>query len=246
MTGRPLPGGFRLERLWTVASTNDVARSRGEAGEPEGLVVTAVEQTAGRGRYGRNWTSPAGNLYLSLLLRPNVPLADTGSVSLILALAMAEAIEDATEGRLQPRVKWPNDLLLDRAKIAGILLEGDPRFLVAGIGVNLKFSPEGAPYPVGSLAAAGEEGVTPDFLLAAFLERLRPRYDRWRDSGFSGQRTEWLARAAGIGEPAVLRLGTEERRGTLADVGEDGSILLANAMGCMERFTAGELFFGDA
>jgi biotin-[acetyl-CoA-carboxylase] ligase BirA-like protein len=135
--------GFRLLDLATVGSTNDVARNLAEAGEPAGLFVRAERQTAGRGRHGRSWQSPPGNLYASLLLRPTRPPAEVASLSLVAALALAEAIERVSNGRIAPRLKWPNDLQVKAAKLAGILLEmsadgrGGCAWLIMGIGVNL-------------------------------------------------------------------------------------------------------------
>jgi len=240
---------FTIVRLDRVGSTNDVARDLAEKGAEDGTLVVAAEQTSGRGRHGRSWHSPRGNFYGSLILRPARPLADSASLSLVIALAALRAVERLARRPLDLLVKWPNDLLLRGGKLAGILLEGAAdkagwaAWLVAGLGVNLRSYPESAAHPGTSLAEEGVEGATPDAFLDAYLAELELLLPVWRQGGFAPLRDAWLARAAGLGQPVQLRLGDSVRRGRLADLAPDGSILLENPMGCLEKFTAGELFF---
>jgi BirA family biotin operon repressor/biotin-[acetyl-CoA-carboxylase] ligase len=252
VTGADLGHGFRLLELATVASTNDVARRLADAGEPAGLIVRAERQTAGRGRHGRTWQSPPGNLYASLLLRPTRPMVEVASLSLIFALALAEAVEDLSGGRLAPRLKWPNDVLIDGAKLAGILLESvaDPRrdlaALIVGLGVNVEWAPTGdLPYPATSLASLGL-AVTPRRVLAALVAPLRARLDRWETAGFATQREDWLARAAGRGGPVEARIGERVVRGTLVDLEPGGALCVERADGTRETLSAGELVIGGA
>lgn len=238
---------FRVERRDKVASTNDLARAAAERGEPEGLLVIAREQTAGRGRQGRSWSSPPGNFYGSLLLRPRRPLAEVATLSLVAALAVAEAVEHLAGGRLRAGVKWPNDVLVGRAKLAGILPEaivsGDGRCtaLVLGIGVNLAHHPEGLGRPTTSVAALGLPPANPEELLAALEPVLAERYARWQEGGFAALRAAWLARAVGLGERVRLEAGGRVHEGRLLEVGEDGGILVETESGQRRRFTAGEL-----
>lgn len=248
-----LPGGFRVLRLGAVASTNDVARGLAEAGEPAGLVVVAERQTAGRGRHGRGWESPPGNLHASLLLRPAKPLREVASLSLVVALLLAETVEALAGGRVRPRVKWPNDVLVDGAKLAGILLEGAAdgegacRWLVVGIGVNVRTSPGGRlGHPTTDLVRCGLEDAGPEALLAALAPRLREGLDAWAAEGFAPFRERWLARAFGLGEPIELRAGSGVERGTLAGVDGDGAVLLRRPTGELDRFAAGELVLAGA
>jgi BirA family biotin operon repressor/biotin-[acetyl-CoA-carboxylase] ligase len=243
-----LPHGFRCLQLGSVPSTNDVARGLADTGEAAGLFVLADEQTAGRGRHGRAWQSPPGNLYASLILRPGRATAEAASLSLVVALALAEAVEVLSAGRVGPRLKWPNDVQVDGAKIAGILLEaaagggGRPLWLVVGIGVNVLWSPGPAvPYPTTDLAAQGLAGIGPRDLLAALTAPLRRHLDRWEAEGFAPLRAPWLARAAGLGAAAQLRLGDEVVRGRLVDVDETGALRLEDSSGAVHRFTAGEV-----
>lgn len=248
MRGEPAPAGFRLERHEALDSTNDRLRDYALEGEPEGLVVVAGEQLRGRGRHGRSWRSPRGNLYASLLLRPAVPLAQAATLSLVTGLSVVGALTARLGPEAGFRVKWPNDILLNGAKLGGILLDGadDGRggcaWLVIGLGVNLASAPADTPYPAISLAPMGL-AMTPDAFLEAWLPVFRACLERWSRGGFACLRAEWLERAAGLGSAVVLRVGDDVRRGTFAGLDEDGALLLDDGAGQSRRFTAGELFF---
>jgi BirA family transcriptional regulator, biotin operon repressor / biotin---[acetyl-CoA-carboxylase] ligase len=249
VTGSELPRGFRLLELGAVTSTNDVARRLADEGEPAGLFVVADRQTAGRGREGRAWRSPPGNLYASLLLRPSRPLAEAANLSLVAGLALAEAVGTLSGGSVEPRVKWPNDVQVDGAKLAGILLEGasDGRggclWLVVGIGVNVVSAPDGAAaaYPTTHLVACGLADATPRSLLLALAGTLRSHLDRWEAHGFAAAREAWLERAAAVGAAVELRLGDRLVQGRMADVDEGGALRLRLESGAVERFAAGEV-----
>ncbi len=251
MIGAELGHGFRLLELGAVTSTNDVARELADAGEPSGLFVRAERQTRGRGRLGRSWQSPAGNLYTTLLLRPRRPLAEIATLSLVTALALAEAVGTLSDGRARPRLKWPNDLLLDGAKVAGILLEatadgrGGCLWLLIGIGVNIAASPGAAvPYPTTHLQRAGLPELTPRQLLPALAAQLGQRLDDWERAGFAALRQGWLDRAAGLGSAAEVKLGDRVVRGRLRDVDAGGALHLELPDGSVERFAAGEIVLG--
>ena len=248
-TGEPAAHGFRVLYRARLGSTNDLARQL--------ALRLAGEQTGGRGRHGRGWHSPPGNFYGSLILRPKGSLVAAASLSLVVALAALEAIEALSAHRpaahpLELRVKWPNDVVLAGAKVAGILLEGSAgaagaeagcAWVVAGLGVNLARHPAIPGYPSTALAEHGLE-VTPERFLEVYLERLGRRLPAWRREGFAGLRAAWLARAQGLGGEVGLRLGEAVRRGRFLGLETDGSIVIETAPGRPERFTAGELFFG--
>lgn len=239
---------FTIVRRQRVGSTNEVAAELARAGAPAGTLVVAREQTAGRGRHGRPWHSPPGNLYCSLLLRPERPLAECASLSLVIALAALRGVERCATRDLDLALKWPNDLLLRGAKLAGILLEGvadvqgQAPWVVAGLGVNVANCPAGLPYPATSLAEEGFE-VGIDRVLDTYLQELDPLLETWEAEGFAPLRGAWLARAAGLGAVVRLKVGDQLHSGRLADLHDDGSILLESPAGCLTRFTAGELFF---
>jgi BirA family biotin operon repressor/biotin-[acetyl-CoA-carboxylase] ligase len=209
-------------------------------------VVWAREQEAGRGRRGRGWASPAGNLHCSVVLRPAVPGARVGELTFLVASAMADAV--ARFG-VEPAVKWPNDLLVGGAKLAGILLEAEhdagAATVVAGTGVNVAHHPPPERYPVTSLAAQGARGATVEALLSAYLESLGAALDRWTADGFAPIRRAWLARAAGLGGPIRVRLPREEIDGVFGGLDEDGTLLLTLPGGAVRRVRSGEVFFSE-
>jgi BirA family transcriptional regulator, biotin operon repressor / biotin---[acetyl-CoA-carboxylase] ligase len=246
-----LPDGFVLCALDSVASTNDEARRRAEAGAFGGLVITAREQTEGRGRYGRSWASPPGNLYASVLLRPDCPMAATAQLSLVAGLALAGALETLGPPGLDLKLKWPNDVLIGGAKAAGLLLEGAARsdgraaWVIVGSGVNIASCPDGTPYPATSLREVGFAEVAPLAVLRAYLFALAEWLERWRDAGFEPVRKAWLERCMGLGGEIRLRLEREELSGRFVDLSETGALLLEQAGGRRRKIAAGDVFYLD-
>jgi BirA family biotin operon repressor/biotin-[acetyl-CoA-carboxylase] ligase len=245
MTGR-WPPGWIVEAHERVGSTNDVARARAREGAPDRTIVWAREQEAGRGRRGRGWASPAGNLYCSAVLRPPVPGARVGELTFLVATAMADAV---SRFGVEPAVKWPNDVLVGGAKLAGILLEAEhdagTATVVAGTGVNVAHHPEPEAYPVTSLIAAGAHDATVEGLLSAYLESLGEWLDRWAARGFAPVRRAWLARAAGLGAPIRVRLPREEIAGVFGGLDDDGTLLLTLPGGAVRPVRSGEVFFSE-
>ncbi|MGH7014290.1 MAG: biotin--[acetyl-CoA-carboxylase] ligase [Stellaceae bacterium] len=241
-----LPPFFRLVASDTLVSTNDEARRLARAGASEGTLITARSQTAGRGRQGRIWVSQTGNLHASLVLRPDAPMARAAQLGFAAALAVADAIQ-AFAPKEAVALKWPNDVLLDRRKVAGILLEsegdatGRVAFVVAGIGVNLAAHPAATEFPATSLKAATGATPTPEALLAALAPALLLWYERWRDAGFAALRRAWLERATGIGQALRARLPGETVEGHFAGLDDDGMLLL-DLPGGRRRIAAGEVF----
>ncbi|MBX6426153.1 MAG: biotin--[acetyl-CoA-carboxylase] ligase [Variibacter sp.] len=238
--------GFRLIAHDTVGSTNTEALALARGGLREAAWVTARRQTAGRGRRGRSWESPAGNLYASLLLIDPCGPELAPQVSFVAALALRDALREAAPvlcARLA--FKWPNDLLLDGRKVAGILIEGerlaDGTFaIVVGIGVNCACHPERADFPATSLAQAGAE-VAPDALLAALAPSVAARLAEWRrGDGFSAIRSQWLEDAWRMGETIRLRT-PEEVEGRFAGIDGEGRLLLETADGGLRPIAAGDL-----
>jgi BirA family biotin operon repressor/biotin-[acetyl-CoA-carboxylase] ligase len=242
-----LPDGFRLHRYETLGSTNDDARRLARAGAPEGTLVWSLAQSAGKGRRGRPWMSPPGNLYLSLIQRPAGPPAQAAQLGFVAAIALGDALDRLTGPVLRLRYKWPNDLLIAGRKIAGILLEsetgaaGSPDFVVIGIGVNLVSAPRDVEFPATSLAEAGCVGVTPPRLLEAFAHCFAGWAGRWREEGFAPVRAAWLKRASGLGEGIRVRLERQTLDGRFLDLDHDGALLLDAAEG-RRRIAAGEVF----
>lgn len=242
-----LPAFFRPVYLDSVTSTNDGMKQEARAGAPEGSLIVAREQSTGRGRGGRQWASPPGNLYISLLLRPKGDAGTVAQISFLAAIALAEALVQVAP-HLEPRLKWPNDVLIGSAKISGILLEssalsgGGVDWLVLGMGVNVAHHPEDAGQAATSLHALGVLDCTAFSLLSALAPALLRWLDLWRETGFAPLRQAWLARAAGLGGPVRARLPKEEFTGIFRDLDSDGSLVVELPGGALRHVTAGEVF----
>lgn len=248
MTAPPLlPSFYHLRALAQVDSTNDEAKRRAAEGAPEGTLIWAREQTAGRGRRGRGFVSPPGNLYFSVVLRPERSAVAAAQLGFAAAIAIGEAALLHLPPGVKLAYKWPNDVLLDGRKTSGILLEsqaaadGRLAWLILGIGINLVSFPEGTEYPATSLAAAGAGTVLPETMLEGVAGNLHLWYERWRDHGFSALREAWLKRVHGFGEAIRVRLSHEEMTGRFAGLDEDG-VLLLDVAGERRRITAGDVF----
>ena len=238
-----IPSTFRLEVHASLPSTSDLLLRRAQAGEPEGLAILARRQTAGRGTAARRWESPEGNLYLSLLLRPAGPIREAPQWALLAAVALAETLVPLLPDPGALRLKWPNDALLDGAKLAGILAEaaadgqGGIAWLVLGIGVNLAHAPA---LPDRPTAALPPPAPAPEAFAAALLEAI----GRWRDiharDGLAPIRTAWAGFGPAPGAPLTVRQGEGMLTGRFAGLGEDGSLLLATEAG-IRRIIAGEV-----
>lgn len=236
----------------TVDSTNRLAAELARGGAAEGTTVVAEQQTAGRGRLGRTWVSPASvNLYASIVLRPRIPPLEVPRLTLVAGLAVAEAIRDS--GPFEPRIKWPNDVLLDGRKVAGILTELEAeadrvRFVIVGIGVNLNatradFPPE-LRTKATSLALASGAPVDRAAFTGRLLTRLDAAYAAFLDGGFAAlrHRYEELHGLVGL---AVTIDGTPPLAGTVRGV-DDGGALLVETAGGIERVVSGEVTLRNA
>jgi len=239
--------GVRLIAHDTLGSTNAEALARGRAGERGPLWITAARQTTGRGRRGNAWVSEPGNLYASLLLSDVAPAAHLPELCFVVALALRDAVMDvAPSSASQLQLKWPNDLLLDGAKLAGILIEaesvGPVTAIAAGIGVNCAHHPDALAYPATSLAACGA-AVMPGELLHALSGTMVARLAQWhRGAGFAAIRGEWLSHAAGIGGDIQVRLTDRELTGTFETLDPAGRLLLRLPGGALKAITVGEVF----
>lgn len=236
------PAGYGLKAYDELDSTNAEARRLAGSGENGPLWITAARQTAGRGRRGRSWESGQGNLAATLLIRPARPLAQWAQLSFAAAIAAADMA-----ARLVPNariaVKWPNDILADGRKLAGILLETAGPALAIGIGVNLAGYPEDTEFPAISLAALGARPPPPEDALALLAAGFAEWYEVWRMDGFAPIRDAWLARAAGLGQRIRARLPDKERMGVFEGIDADGALLL-NEAGRTTAIAAGDVFFG--
>lgn len=245
------PAGYGRHVLAEVDSTNAEA-ARLAAGLTGPVWIMARRQTAARGRRGRVWISPEGNFAASLLMRPMGDPAQVALRSFTAALALADALATLCGPRADISLKWPNDVLLNGAKVAGILLESTGQgasvsHLVIGIGVNLTQAPSpemleaGAMAPTSVQAATGLV-VTPDEV----LDYLAPAFARHEAQlvtyGFAPIRTAWLARAARLGQVITARTMTETIEGRFDTLAEDGSLVLVTDKG-RRAIPAADVFF---
>lgn len=245
------PDGVARHLLAEVDSTNSEAqRLAPHLTQPTWIM--AGRQTAARGRRGRAWISPEGNFAATLVMRPQGDPAQAALRSFVAALALADALALVTGPGAVISLKWPNDVLLNGGKVAGILLEsaGQGRavnHLVIGIGVNLVAAPPrdlvepGATPPVSILGETGAR-IAPD----EFLTLLAAAFARWEAQfttyGFAPIRSAWLARAARLGQPITARTVTETIAGTFDTIGEDGALILLTAQG-RRAIPAADVYF---
>jgi BirA family biotin operon repressor/biotin-[acetyl-CoA-carboxylase] ligase len=239
------PAGYRLSRHAELDSTSSEARRLAEQGEQGPLWITAERQTAGRGRRGRAWETLSGNLAATLLLRPDAPANTIGQLSFAAALSVADTAAHFAPGAAVT-VKWPNDVLAEGRKLAGILLEsgqdGAGIWLTVGIGINLAAAPQGTEFPATAIADLGVAPPPPDAALTLLAARFAHWYDGWMSGGFETLRTAWLARAGGLGLPIQARLPHETRHGVFEGIDNNGALLL-NEQGRISTISAGEVFF---
>jgi len=241
---------FRHEALAEVGSTNTECLERARKGALSGLWITAGRQTVGRGRRGRAWFSEPGNLYASLLLIDPAPMDRLGS----LPLAVAVAVQDAVRRIMPPGapdvlVKWPNDILIDRRKVCGILVEGEPlpdgrHALVIGIGINVAIAPDAGLYPVATLRDFGASAA-PEELFAWLFQSMAETLSLWnRGRGIAGIMERWKRVAGGIGENITVNLPDHSISGRFAGIDDTGLLKLETDDDGTRLIAAGDVFFG--
>ncbi len=229
-----------------IGSTNEEALACARRGERGPLWITAKRQDSGRGRRGRHWVSEPGNLYASLLLGDPSSPERAPQLSFVAALAACDAVAQCAPS-LARRIalKWPNDLLLDGGKFAGILIEsegtGAAFSAVIGIGVNCKRHPGDTPYPTTDLAAGGAD-VPPEVLFGLLAPAMTRRLAQWdRGLGFASIRADWLAHAGGIGADIAVRAGDRHLSGRFETLDETGRLLLRLSDGRVQAIAGGEV-----
>jgi BirA family biotin operon repressor/biotin-[acetyl-CoA-carboxylase] ligase len=237
----------RLEHLAEAGSTNAELVTRAQQGELGPLWLVADVQVAGRGRNSRPWVSPAGNLYASLLLTDPAEPAHIAGLSFVCAVALRDAVHAAAGMHDDPRftLKWPNDLMAEGLKAAGLLLEGGQAggrpFVVAGFGVNIVSHPEGTAHGATHLLATGLK-VDRDGLFAALSDAMALRMKQWdRGMGFQTIRRDWLRNAFGLGQPIRVTTLSRSFEATFEGI-DDAGHLLARTPAGRETVSAGDVF----
>jgi BirA family transcriptional regulator, biotin operon repressor / biotin---[acetyl-CoA-carboxylase] ligase len=274
MTQPQLSGFFSLISLERVDSTNEEAKRLAEGGglsecavlktkklitsmmaergAPSGCVIWAKEQTHGKGRRGRTWVSEPGNLYCSIIFRLEVPAAKAVQLSFLAANAIAEALIAVLPRGTHVACKWPNDVLVEGRKVAGILIETSPvapgeklKWIVIGIGVNVANYPKDVEFPATSLAEQGSEDASVERLLESICKRIQNGLATWKKLSFASIRKNWLSRAHGIGQPVSVRLEGETLEGIFDSLDNDGALVLRQN-GEKRKITAGDVFFSSS
>lgn len=254
--------GYRLQAHESVGSTNVLALEQARAGDPGRLWIAARSQESGRGRRGRQWATPPGNLAATLLLSRDLEPRVAATLGFVAGLSLADALDAAAPAlrlaiaadaggtrRSRFELKWPNDVLADGAKLAGILLESEILqpygFAVAiGIGVNVAAYPADLPYPATSLAALGAI-CDAEALFAALSDAWCSRFREWDGGrGLATTRRSWLDRAAGLGGDVAVKVDGSVLRGRFETIDEEGRFVIRADDGGLIGIAAGDVHFG--
>lgn len=238
--------GWSIEVFDTLPTTQDLAIARAESGAAEGTVIQALSQSGGRGRHGNQWISPLGNLYMSLILKPMCRPDLAGQISFVVALALSAAMDPYVPETHKKTLKWPNDVLIDGRKCAGILLEsslspdGLVENLIVGMGVNIHAAP---PDCAGLQQVAGEKRLAVHRFRDEVLAQVSNFYEGWKAKGFEAVRSDWLKQAHALNHKISARLPDRTEKGIFRDIGPDGALMLETAGGKSIAVRAGEVYF---
>lgn len=254
--------GYRLAAFDTIGSTNTEAMQAALAGDPGGIWFCALQQTEGRGRRGRNWATPHGNMAASLLIVPDCDPTRAATLGFVAGVSLGQALRDvipeaqiglgldgANGQGARIALKWPNDVLADGAKLAGILLEarampGGGQAIVIGFGVNIVSAPDGLPYPATSLRAMGAELDAGD-VHSALAERWVDAFRLWDGGrGLPEILAQWRQSAAGIGASVAISNNGEVVRGIFETIDDEGRLVVKREDGAQMTITAGDVHFG--
>jgi len=240
--------GRTIHHFESLPSTNEKAFRLAQDGAEHGEVVVAEQQTAGKGRRGRTWVSPPGlNLYFSAILRPELPPQRAPELTLVAAVALAEALRGAGA---DAAIKWPNDVQVGGRKVAGILTElsAEPErvhFVVVGVGVNLNSRAEHFPEELRATATSLSLALGQPVPRARFAASLWTRLEQWLDvyleTGFDAVRARWKALSSTLGQDVLVRTDRQELRGRAEDIDPSGALLVRTEGGSLERVLAGDV-----
>lgn len=233
--------GAAVYQFDTLDSTMLEAKRRVAAGARGPCWIIALRQTAAYGRRQRAWEQHPGDLAATLLVEREGPLDRSGQLSFVTALAVANALD----GYASPEkisLKWPNDVLIDRKKCVGILLENLGEALAIGIGANIVSAPDDLPYPAARLMDVTDKPPAPQDLARSIDRCFFDLFHQWRENGFAPIRERWLARAAGVGDEIIVRLPNEEFSGVFEGLDDEGGLIVGSPAG-RRTVAAGEVFF---
>lgn len=235
----------------TIDSTNSEAKRLVHKGISSNFVISALEQTEGRGRNGKIWESRIGNLYMSILLDSTTFYDRQSDLSFVTAIALYESVLEVTnsEKTLDITIKWPNDILVNRSKISGILLESmkynHRHYLIIGIGVNIDFAPSLCNKETIAISDFNIHNILPNDMLRIIMKHFAYYYNLWNIEGFSMIRQLWLDRAFIKGNVITVSDGLTKTSGTFYDIDENGALILKLSSGSLRLFSTGDVFFGS-
>ncbi len=237
---------FTIKHFTHVTSTNDVARDLIERGHDEPVVIWADEQLEGRGRMGRSWDSLPGNLFCSVVLYPDCPVEFLGHLSILVSLSIGDFLQTLVQPRDLVRYKWPNDILLNKEKASGILLEtesvnGKAPWVIVGCGVNIVGAPNGLPYQATYLNKWTGKPYKAYDILMGFLAHLEVNFAQWTERGFAPFRQKWLNFASDLGAVINVRTHDHHFKGTFIGIDECGALLLKLPEGQIETISSGDI-----
>ncbi len=246
---------YHLLSYDVLDSTNEEAKRLAGGGASHGAVIWAKRQTVGKGRMGREWASPEGNLYVSVLLCPPCQLQECSQLSFVAAVAALHTVEPIISDGGAVECKWPNDILHDGKKLGGILLESfttldeygkDKQWVVVGIGLNIDSFPEHTPFPATCLRASGVEIISAKIVLSRFVYNFIHTYDSWQKNGFDTIRAQWTESAYRLGHPTEVAMGDTHFSGTFQGIDTQGRMLLQLSSGEIKTITAGDVLFKES
>lgn len=235
---------FDFQYFDVLDSTNDRAKDLARQGADAGTVIVAEQQLKGRGRQGNDWVSPKGNVYMSVILREDVPMALAGQLSFLAAVVLADVVHPKLKDGYKLEQKWPNDVWINGQKLAGILLESEAQntqsmdWIVLGMGVNLASAPE---YAVCLNDVSDHTYIVQDFV-PLYCESLKARLENWRAAGFEAIRHDWLKHARGLNTGITVRLPNRSYKGVFRGIDETGQLCLEHE-GDIQKIASGDVFF---
>lgn len=240
--------GYSIRHYHSLESTNSLAIELARLDIiNHSQIILADSQFLGRGRYSRNWESPLGNLYFSILLKPLKSFLEVSQLSFVALVALSLTIEELNKSKAKIYHKWPNDLIINDKKISGLLLESElqselVKFVVVGIGVNIIAIPSQTSYPAGNLVAEGFDLIAPQDLLHLFLDQFSIIYQKWLDFGFAPIRNLWLDKAYMLNCEITVNLPNKKLIGYFRDLDKDGNLVLEVDNNQTLLISSGEVF----
>ncbi len=242
-----LSSGYNIVEFEELNSTMVTMKDMVLAGCDINTVVTAKRQVKGRGRHGRSWVSPEGNLYFSFLRKSEKNInGNIFAPVFIVAISVAYAIISISRNKIRPSIKWPNDILVNKHKIAGILIENinmpkNEYLLNIGIGINIISNPKNTIYPATNLKSENIDTTSHD-LLKTFLEKFRVIDKVYTDQGIEKIFDMWHDLGHKIGDKITVKIGNNEIKGTFDGLSKEGALLIINKYGKQESIVAGDIF----